>query len=96
MASRTLRAAVLALVLATALPAYALAVAVSTNCQGGGVLFTRGTATNWQDHTYAGALAHYWYMGAQFQSTNWGFRVGPQTGTVVGPNLSGASAICVF
>lgn len=75
-----------------ALPA--MAANVSAECGGGGYFYTKGTADNWQDHTHDGNLWHTWYYGRQYKQYNWGFEAGTEYGTVDGPNLSGAGAMC--
>ena len=70
---------------------------MSSNCGAGALFRTSGRADNWQDHVHGGVLVHHYYIGTQqLKHTNWGWRVGPQNATVTGPNLSSASAICIF
>lgn len=87
----------MAAILLLGLPTLAVAANVSANCTtSGGIFSTYGHADNWQDHVHDGILWHTWYTGRQFKSHSWGMEYGLETGTVNGPNLSGAGANCLI
>lgn len=92
---RRMAASVILGLVFVALPGLVLAANVSANCHTyGGTFITYGTADNWQDHVHDGEFKHSWYYGRQYIDEGWGFETGTETGTVNGPNLTGAGAAC--
>lgn len=97
MIRRILAPSSMALILVLAIPGQGLAATVSSNCQSLGIFRSTGRADFWQDHTHQGNIESFDYAQTQqLRHTYWGQRVGPQYATVVGLNLSSASAICIY